>query len=255
MILFSIIEILLGGLKMSKINALDVFFNFSGQSDAIHPVILEDENEIILIDCGYPNFLSLIEEAALAKNINIKNLSKIIITHHDYDHMGALAEFKRKYPKVKVLASEEDAQYIDGSKKSLRLQQAENIYDSLSENEKVEADHFHKMLQSIESCNVDIKLKDRDYFDCCGGIEILATPGHMPGHISIYHKESKSLITGDALVVENGELVIAVPQYTLDMKEAQNSVKKFLDCDIERIICYHGGIFENEIRDALKRVF
>lgn len=199
--------------------------------------------------------MSLVEEAALAKKINIKNLSKIIITHHDYDHMGALAEFKRKYPKVKVLASEEDAPYIDGSKKSLRLQQAENIYDSLSENEKVEADHFHKMLQSIESCNVDIKLKDRDYFDCCGGIGILATPGHMPGHISIYHKESKSLITGDALVVENGELVIAVPQYTLDMKEAQNSVKKFLDYDIERIICYHGGIFENEISDALKRVF
>ncbi|MBE6089371.1 MAG: MBL fold metallo-hydrolase [Clostridium beijerinckii] len=203
---------------MSKINVLDVFFNFSGQSDAIHPVILEDENEMILIDCGYPNFLSLMEEAALAEKINIKNLSKIIITHHDYDHMGALAEFKRKYPKVK-------------------------------------ADHFHKMIQSIESCNVDIKLKDRDYFDCCGGIEILATPGHMPGHISIYHKESKSLITGDALVVENGELLIAVPQYTLDMKEAQNSVKKFLDYDIERIICYHGGIFENEIRDALKRVF
>ncbi|ALB45349.1 MBL fold metallo-hydrolase [Clostridium beijerinckii] len=240
---------------MSKINVLDVFFNFSEQSDAIYPVILEDENEMILIDCGYPNFLSLIEEAALAKNINVKDLSKIIITHHDYDHMGALAEFKRKYPKVKVLASEEDAPYIDGSKKSLRLQQAENIYDSLSENEKVEADHFHKMLQSIESCNVDIKLKDRDYFDCCGGIGILATPGHMPGHISIYHKESKSLITGDALVVENGELVIAVPQYTLDMKEAQNSVKKFLDYDIERIICYHGGIFENEISDALKRVF
>ena len=255
MILFSIIEILLGGLKMSKINVLDISFDFSGQSDAIYPVILEDENEMILIDCGYPNFLSLIEEAALAKNINIKNLSKVIITHHDYDHMGALAEFKRKYPKVKVLASEEEAPYIDGSKKSLRLEQAENIYDSLSENEKVEADYFHKILESIESCNVDIKLKDRDYFDCCGGIEILATPGHMPGHISIYHKESKSLITGDALVVENGELVIALPQYTLDMEEAKNSVKKFLNYDIERIICYHGGIFENEIRDALKRVF
>ncbi|WP_271814044.1 MBL fold metallo-hydrolase [Clostridium beijerinckii] len=240
---------------MSKINVLDVFLDFSGQSNAIYPVILEDENEMILIDCGYPNFLSLIEEAALAKNINIKDLSKIIITHHDYDHMGALAEFKRKYPKVKVLALEEDAPYIDGSKKSLRLQQAESIYDSLSENEKVEADYFHKMLQSVESCNVDIKLKDRDYFDYCGGIEIIATPGHMPGHISIYHKESKSLITGDALVVENGELVIAVPQYTLDMKEAQNSVKKFLDYDIERIICYHGGIFENEISDAIKRVF
>ncbi|WP_373689079.1 MBL fold metallo-hydrolase [Clostridium sp. YIM B02551] len=194
------------------------------------------------------------EETALAKNINIKKLSKIIITHHDYDHMGALAEFKRKYPKLEVLASEEDAQYIDGSKKSLRLQQAENIYDFLSEHEKVEADYFHKMLKSIESCNVDIKLKDKNYFDWCAGIEIIATPGHMPGHISIYHKESKSLITGDALVIENGELAIALPQYTLDLKEAKKSVEKFLNYDIKRIICYHGGIYENGTNDALRKV-
>lgn len=238
---------------MSKINVLDISFDFSGQSKTIYPVILEDGNEMILIDCGFPNFLTLIEENALGKDVNIKNLSKIIITHQDYDHMGALAEFKRKYPKIKVLASEEEAPYIDGSKKSLRLQQAENIYASLSENEKIKADCFHKTLKSIESCNVDIKLKDKDYFDFCGGIEIIATPGHIPGHISIYHKESKSLIAGDALVVENGELDIAL-QYALDIKEARNSVKKFLNYDIERIICYHGGIYENEIIGVLKKV-
>lgn len=97
-----------------------------------------------------------------------------------------------------------------------------------------------------------MKLTDRDYFDFCGGIEIISTPGHMPGHISIYHKESKSLIVGDALVVENGELVIALPQYTLDMNEARKSIKKFLNYDIDRIICYHGGIYEKDIIKTLK---
>lgn len=76
----------------------------------------------------------------------------------------------------------------------------------------------------------------------------------MPTHISIYHKESKSLITGDALVVENGELVIALPQYTLDIEEAKRSIKKFLNYDIARIICYHGGIYENNIKELLKRI-
>ncbi len=51
MILFLIIETLLGGFKMSKINVLDISFDFSGQSSTIYPVILEDENEMILIDC------------------------------------------------------------------------------------------------------------------------------------------------------------------------------------------------------------
>ena len=229
-------------------------FSFGDKKDRIYPVILEDENELILIDCGYPNFLNLIESIAINNGINIKKLSKIIITHHDFDHMGALAEFKRKYPNIQVLSSLEDASYIDGSKKSLRLQQAESIYDSLAEEEKEQANYFHKTLESVEPCNVDLTLKDKDYLDICGGIEIIATPGHMPTHISIYHKESRSLITGDALVVENGKLVIALPQYTLDIEEAKRSIKKFLNYDIDRIICYHGGIYENDIKESLKRI-
>jgi glyoxylase-like metal-dependent hydrolase (beta-lactamase superfamily II) len=239
---------------MSKVNILEVNFSFDGENNTIYPVILEDEKEMILIDCGYPNFLKLIEDVAVSNEIDIKKLSKIIITHHDFDHMGALAEFKRKYPSVQVLASKEDAPYINGNKKSLRLQQAESIYNSLPEEEKEQAKNFHKMLESIEICNVDIHLKDKDYLDFCGGIEIVFTPGHMPGHISIYHKESKSLIAGDALVIDNGDLVIALPQYTLDINEAKKSVEKLLNYDINRMICYHGGIYERDIVNALKRI-
>lgn len=239
---------------MSKISILEVSFSFGDKKDTIYPVILEDENELILIDCGYPNFLKEIESIAINNGINIKSLTKIIVTHHDFDHMGSLAEFKRVYPNILIMASEEDAPYIKGSKKSLRLQQAESIYDSLPENEKEQAYQFHKTLESIESCDVDVTLKDKDYFDFCGGIEVIATPGHMPGHISVYHKESKSLITGDALVVENGELVIALPQYTLDIEEAKRSIKKLLNYDINRIICYHGGIYENHIKESLIRI-
>ena len=36
----------------------------------------------------------------------------------------------------------------------------------------------------------------------------------MPGHISIYVNESRTLIAGDALVIEDKKLAIANPQYT-----------------------------------------
>ena len=42
-------------------------------------------------------------------------------------------------------------------------------------------------------------MKDKDIFDWCGGLEVIETPGHMPGHISLYLKDSKTLICGDAL--------------------------------------------------------
>ena len=93
---------------MNKLNVLKVEFEFNGIIDAIYPVILRDDNEMILIDCGYPNFLTLIEESAIKNGIDLSKLTKLIITHHDFDHMGSAADFKRKYPNVKILSSRID---------------------------------------------------------------------------------------------------------------------------------------------------
>jgi glyoxylase-like metal-dependent hydrolase (beta-lactamase superfamily II) len=239
---------------MNKLDVLKVEFEFNRIIDAIYPVILRDDNDMILIDCGYPNFLTLIEESAIKNGIDLSKLTKLIITHHDFDHMGSAADFKRKYPNVKILSSIIDEKYISGKEKSLRLQQAESVYDKLLEKQKEGAMNFQKMLESIENIEVDMLLKDGDKFDWCGGIEIIETPGHMPGHISIYAKESKTLISGDALVLENDKLAIANPNYTLNIKEAKESVYKLLNYDIDKIVCYHGGIYTEEIKSSLKRI-
>ncbi|MCH1966219.1 MBL fold metallo-hydrolase [Paraclostridium sordellii] len=239
---------------MNKLNVLEVSFEFNGMTDKIYPVILSDDKEMILIDCGYPNFLTLIEECATKNNLDLSNLTKLIITHHDFDHMGSAADLKSKYPNIQILASLKDEKYISGKEKSLRLQQAESIYDNLPEERKEEALKFHKLLESIDNVDIDITLNNGDTFDWCGGIEIIETPGHMPGHISIYVKESKTLIAGDALVIEDEKLAIANPQYTLNMREAKKSINKLLNYDIDKIICYHGGIYQSDIKNSLEKI-
>lgn len=239
---------------MNKVTVLEIKFDIDGVENTIFPVILCDEKEVVLIDCGYPNFLPLIKNAAEANGINLDKLTKIIITHHDFDHMGALAEFKREYPQIKILSSIDEEKYISGKEKSLRLQQAESIYDTLPEDEKENSKKFHQLLESIETTDVDICLKDKDSFPWCGGVEIVSTPGHMPGHISIYVKDSKTLISGDALVIEDDKLSIANPNYTLDIAQAKNSIKKLLNYKIDRIICYHGGIYTKNIKESLRDI-
>lgn len=239
---------------MCKLEILEIEFENQGMIDCIYPVVLIDKDEMILIDCGYPNFMPLIKEAFGNKGLDINKLTKVIITHHDFDHMGSLAQLKREYPYVQILASCNDAKYIRGEEKSLRLQQAEAMYDKLPESEKEGAMLFQSMLESIENANVDIELIDKDLFPWCGGVEIIETPGHMPGHISIYVKELKTLVAGDALVVEDDSLVIANPQYTLDMDKAKDSIKKLLNYDIDTIVCYHGGVYTRDIRKSLAQI-
>ncbi|KYZ77362.1 metal-dependent hydrolase [Anaerosporomusa subterranea] len=233
---------------MNQIIMLDINFQYQNETRTIHPVLLLSTNDVVLVDCGYPGFLPLLEDEMKSKGINPDSLTKVLITHHDDDHMGALFEIKEKYPNIKVVASCVESEYISGTRKSLRLLQAEEMLNVLREEQKQFGIQFCKSLRKIKPVSVDIKVKNGEYFDWAGGCEIVDTPGHMPGHISLYLKESNSVITGDAAVIDDNKLIIANPQFTLDLDMAKDSLNKLMSMDADSYYCYHGGKFENQRR-------
>lgn len=210
-----------------------------------HPVILKSDIEIVLVDCGTPGSLPKIKEAAQAQNVNLDNLTKVVITHHDMDHIGSLAELKRAYPEVQILADAKERPYINGEKESLKMKKLQEKYS-------IEA--VRQMYSAFEPVDIDGTLHDHEIFPWCGDVEIVSTPGHTDGHISLYLHEFKTLIAGDALFLQDGELLISLPMFTLDAEQAKQSVRKLLDYDIEKIICYHGGVYEGDIKKALKKL-
>ena len=234
----------MGGNFVGNIIILNIKYKFGDIEGIIHPVVLKDNNEMILVDCGYVGFMPIIEDAIKSENLDCNQLTKVLITHHDHDHMGALADFKQKYPNIKIVASEIEAPYIAGEKKSLRLEQAEALQNTLSEEQKSFGKAFCKILKSVRPVKVDLLVHDGEVMNWCGGCEIIGTPGHTPGHISLYLKNQRTLITGDAVALENSQLVIANPQFTLDIENANKSISKILDYDAETYICYHGGIYK-----------
>ena len=91
---------------------------------------------------------------------------------------------------------------------------------------------FCETLRKVKPVNVDIIVKDGDSLDWAGGCQVISTPGH----ISLFLTETNSIVTGDAAVIENGELVIANPQFTLEAKFAENSLEKIISMNADSII-------------------
>ena len=79
---------------MNKIVMLDINFEYGDETKTINPIILIDKNDVVLVDCGYPNLLTLLEGEMKLKGIDPDSLTKVLITHHDDDHMGTLYEIK-----------------------------------------------------------------------------------------------------------------------------------------------------------------
>ena len=239
---------------MALVHALPLVFQNEKYRFTVFPVVLEQDGKLLMIDCGYSGFLPQIEAEMAKAGLAMERLSKLVITHHDHDHMGAAREIAERYPTVEVLASPEQVPYITGRKKSLRLEQAERMQDSLPEEGKADGLEFQRIIASVKPVAEATALTAGEILPWCGGVEILDTSGHMPGHISLYVAGEKTLVTGDALVVDDGKLCMAMPQYLLDPPTARTSVKRLLDYDVDKVICYHGGVYEGGVREALQAI-
>jgi glyoxylase-like metal-dependent hydrolase (beta-lactamase superfamily II) len=237
-----------GFIYMKAIVVLDIPFPVGTDDDWIHPVVLRDENHLVLVDCGYTGAFPLIETALNTHGISPEQLTHVVITHQDHDHMGGLFELKSRYPQVRVVASKIEAPYISGEIKSVRLAQAEALQAVLPPDQQAFGEKFLGILRAVRPVNVDETVTDGQELPWCGGCKVMATPGHTAGHISLSLPNLKTVISGDAAVIENKSLVIANPQFTLDPVLAQRSLELLKDLGAEQIICYHGGIWRADAR-------
>jgi len=208
-----------------------------------------DDDNVILLDAGLPSQLENIREEMNKAGVAFERINKIIITHHDLDHIGSLASIiKNSHNTIEVLAHADEKPYIEGEKAPIKFTQERLA--SISEEKR------NEMIEQISKLKtkVNIIIGDNEELNYCGGIKIIHTPGHTLGHICLYLEKYKTLVTGDALNVENGELVGPKAEYTFNMKQAMESLKKLTKYDVQKVICYHGGVFTSSINERIAEI-
>ena len=199
----------------------------------IHPTLLWNQEMAVLIDTGFPGQIEDLRVAMEKVGVSFDKLKVIILTHQDIDHIGSLPEILQEFgSNIKVYAHELDKPYIQGDLPLLKDGHIENPPKG----------------------KVNDTLIDGQELSFCGGIRVIYTPGHTPGHISLYLKQSKTLIAGDSMYSVNGIIGGIHAPTVLDIKEARLSLKKYLDLDIESVICYHGGLSKVNINDQIQKV-
>jgi len=220
----------------------------------MNPAVVEDAENIVLIDCPLAEKYNELLDVAKTNNVDLSHLTHVILTHQDGDHVASVHQLRADYPNIKVIASAIEKEHLEKKRKWIRQAQCEEELKNATGDRKKELEDAISTYEALKPINVDIAVEDGDVLDICGGIEIVASPGHMPGHISVYIRELKTLVTGDSMITENGVLQTANPVYTLDMDESVRTIEKYTTYDIDQIVCYHGGVFKGDCRTAMEKV-
>lgn len=187
-----------------------------------------DSNEFVLVDAGMPHsseeIISLIEER-FGRN---KKPRAIILTHGHFDHVGSIIELVKKWD-IKVYAHNLELPFLTGVKSYPEPDPTVEggfvaKISSMFPNDPINLGSYVKALPSDGS------------IPHMPGFRWIHTPGHSPGHVSLFRDEDKVLIVGDAFVTVKQEYLYKVltqeqeisgpPRYfTTDWETAKVSVK------------------------------
>lgn len=77
------------------------------------------------------------------------------------------------------------------------------------------------------------------------GLEILATPGHTPGHMAVIDHDAGLLVAGDALATEGGAAAEVPQRFTEDLDLSHQSIRALAELTFNTLLVGHGDPLES----------
>ncbi|WP_423406819.1 MBL fold metallo-hydrolase [Heyndrickxia sp. MSNUG] len=231
------------------VEMLNLSLKAFGDDGVFNPTLLRDGQSAILIDTGLPGQIGEIKKELDRVGMPFESLTAIILTHQDIDHIGNIDLILNEL-KIDVYAHQLDIPYIEGEKPLLKTDPSKIS----AEEWEALPDPMKQIYLNPPKATITKALNDGDELPFCGGIQVIHTPGHTPGHISLYHKVSKTMIAADSMFCFNGKLRGPIAHVTPDIEQAVHSLEKYLAYDVENAVSYHGGLASIDVNDQLKHL-
>ncbi|MDB5044480.1 MAG: fold metallo-hydrolase [Deinococcus sp.] len=215
----------------------------SGPTTLFVSLIVDDVQGATLVDTGVPGMKDKIEAALGEIGLGLSDIKRIIITHHDLDHIGSLPDIVEATG-AQVLTSAGELPYVQGDLPGQKQPTPE-----------MRAGMPPQMLAVFDNppkARVDQVLQDGERLDIAGGVRVVYTPGHTVGHLSLFVEADGVVISGDALGSADGTLTLPWPQGTADMPEAVRSIGKLAQLPTRAVLAYHGGLVNENAAQQLQ---
>src|ERR671911_1363404 len=180
----------------------------------VNAYVLIRGKEAAVVDTGTPNNASKIADVVRTAGLNWDAVHHVILTHYHPDHIGSVGE---------VLAAAEKTTAYAGAADILQIKSPRPL-KAVNDNDEV------------------------------FGLRVIATPGHTPGNVCVFDPAGSLLILGDAMNNIGNKLAGPNPQYTADMAQAHQSVKKLAKLKFQSAVFGHGEPLDNGASQAIAKL-
>jgi len=176
--------------------------------------VLVRGREAAVVDTGNPGSAGAIGDSLRTAGSSWSAVRHVVLTHHHPDHAGGLPDVLREAAGAAGYVGEADLPRVDGGRPMRVADDGAEIF----------------------------------------GLQVVATPGHTAGHISLFDPATGVLVAGDALNNTTGTLSGSNPRFTEDAGQARESVRRLAALPVRTIYVGHGAPVEDGATEALRKL-
>ena len=196
--------------------------------------ILVDTDGLTIIDTGLPRTEKKILAYVASLGMSAHDVKRIILTHSDLDHVGGLAAL-HKLTGARTYASQIEAEAIASGKSSRKIKPSGFSMRRLM---------FAVLRPFMKATPFKVEeiLTDGQVLPALGGLRVVETSGHTPGHISLFAPVVGILFCGDSMVNDENGIQGSRSGLTWDDAKAREAEKKQAALGAHIVCSGHGPV-------------
>lgn len=208
--------------------------------DLINSYLLaDDDGSLTLVDAGLKRAHRTVLAALDQIGKRPEDVQRILLTHAHADHAGGLAATVAATG-ARVLVHDREAVYLREGRPP--PYNTSTRYGRLLT--RMPGDGFAKV-------DVEASFADGAVLDVSGGVQVVHTPGHTPGHCSFLHQPTGVLITGDGVWNVRG-LRYGPAGSCTDVRMSRETAGRLGELDFAVVAFTHGAHITRDAPAALR---
>ncbi len=201
-------------------------------------VLRDDDGQVTLVDAGTKRAPKVVVAALEQIGVHVTDVTRILVTHAHGDHVGGLGGLRARTGAT-VAAHEREAAYLREGRGP--------VLDRTTM-----GGRLLRRSPGLTPTPVEEELVDGQVLDVAGGLRVLHTPGHTPGHISLLHEPSRLLITGDSIWNMLGRMSWPVRMLCTDAAMTRRTAEVLGELDYDLVAFTHGPEIRTGAREAVR---
>jgi glyoxylase-like metal-dependent hydrolase (beta-lactamase superfamily II) len=212
----------------------------------VNSVLLEgDDAGLVLVDAGFPGREADIFDAVESIGRRPEDLTHLVCTHAHPDHIGSAAAVGRRTGATTWMHAD-DAPIAEQGGPFRPMSPSPGLV------QRIGFRIFWRPEERVTPLRIDKYMEDGDVLPIAGGLQVIHTPGHSAGHVSLLWQGERLLIVGD---VGSNVAGLADPLGFEDRAEGRRSQACLASLQFEAAAFGHGRAIRQNAADRIRRAW